>query len=46
MPRYKLTVACTEGAVRLTSLQRAGAKAMAADEFLRGTPVAKGIVLA
>jgi methionyl-tRNA formyltransferase len=41
----KLTVACTEGAVRLTSLQRAGAKAMAADEFLRGTPVKAGTVV-
>jgi methionyl-tRNA formyltransferase len=32
----ELTVACGEGAVRLTELQRAGGKAMRAEEFLRG----------
>lgn len=37
-----LTVACGEGAVRIMELQRAGAKAMKADEFLRGTPLARG----
>jgi methionyl-tRNA formyltransferase len=37
-----LTIACGEGAVRLTVLQRAGKKAMPADEFLRGWPVAAG----
>jgi methionyl-tRNA formyltransferase len=31
-----LTVACGEGAVRILNLQRAGAKPMSADEFLRG----------
>jgi methionyl-tRNA formyltransferase len=31
-----LTVACGEGAVRLTVLQRAGRKPMSAEEFLRG----------
>jgi methionyl-tRNA formyltransferase len=31
-----LTVACGEGAVRLLEVQRAGAKAMSAEEFLRG----------
>jgi len=40
-----LTVACGDGAVRLIELQRAGAKPMAADEFLRGTPVAPATVL-
>jgi methionyl-tRNA formyltransferase len=32
----RLTVACGEGALRLTRLQRAGGKPMAADAFLRG----------
>ncbi|NMG41760.1 methionyl-tRNA formyltransferase [Chelativorans sp. ZYF759] len=32
----QLTVACGESAVRLTQLQRAGGKALAAEEFLRG----------
>ncbi|MCK8780312.1 methionyl-tRNA formyltransferase [Rhizobium sp. NTR19] len=37
-----LTVACAEGAVRLTKLQKAGGKPLAAAEFLRGTPLAAG----
>jgi methionyl-tRNA formyltransferase len=37
-----LTVACGEGAVRLLEVQRAGAKAMSAEEFLRGTQIAPG----
>ena len=37
-----LTIACAEGAVRLTRLQRAGGKALDAADFLRGTPVAAG----
>ncbi|OHV73209.1 methionyl-tRNA formyltransferase [Ensifer sp. LCM 4579] len=37
-----LTIACGEGAVRPTRLQRAGGKALPAAEFLRGTPVAAG----
>jgi methionyl-tRNA formyltransferase len=41
----KLTVACGSGAVRLVQLQRAGRQPMAADEFLRGTPVAPATVL-
>src|SRR5580704_2829504 len=40
----KLTVACGSGAVRLLQLQRAGKQPMAADEFLRGTPVAPATV--
>lgn len=32
----QLTVACGDSAVRLTQLQRAGGKALAAEEFLRG----------
>jgi methionyl-tRNA formyltransferase len=41
----KLTVACGSGAVRLLQLQRAGKQPMAADEFLRGTPVAPATML-
>jgi methionyl-tRNA formyltransferase len=41
----KLTIACDSGAVRLLQLQRAGKQPMAADEFLRGTPVAPATVL-
>jgi methionyl-tRNA formyltransferase len=33
---HRLTVACGEGALRLTRLQRAGGKPMAADALLRG----------
>jgi methionyl-tRNA formyltransferase len=38
----RLTIACAEGAVRLTQVQRAGKQPMATDEFLRGTPVEPG----
>ncbi|MGC1465053.1 MAG: methionyl-tRNA formyltransferase [Pseudolabrys sp.] len=38
----RLTIACGEGAVRLTQVQRAGKQPMMADEFLRGTPVKAG----
>ncbi|MCX8995800.1 methionyl-tRNA formyltransferase [Rhizobiaceae bacterium BDR2-2] len=41
-----LTVACGEGAVRLTTLQKAGGKPLAAVDFLRGTPVPAGTRLA
>jgi methionyl-tRNA formyltransferase len=41
----KLTIACGSGAVGLVQLQRAGKQPMAADEFLRGTPVAPATVL-
>ncbi|EJZ22275.1 methionyl-tRNA formyltransferase [Rhizobium sp. Pop5] len=37
-----LVVACGSGAVRLTRLQKAGGKPLAADDFLRGTPLAAG----
>lgn len=37
-----LTIACGNGAVRLVEVQRAGAKAMKADEFLRGVALSKG----
>ncbi|MCC6947442.1 MAG: methionyl-tRNA formyltransferase [Bradyrhizobiaceae bacterium] len=38
----QLTIACGEGAVRLLQVQKAGAKAMSAEEFLRGTPLQAG----
>ena len=41
----KLTVACGSGAVQLVQLQRAGRQPMAADEFLRGAPIAPATVL-
>ena len=37
-----LTVACGEGAVRLTELQRAGGRPMPADAFLRGARLGRG----
>lgn len=40
-----LTVACGEGAVRLTRLQKAGGKPLDADDFLRGTHLPKGTTL-
>jgi len=39
-----LTVACAEGAVRLVEVQRAGAKAMKAIDFLNGAKVGPGAV--
>jgi len=41
----KLTVACGDGAVRILELQRAGRQPMAAEEFLRGTPIGVGMQL-
>jgi methionyl-tRNA formyltransferase len=41
----RLTIACGEGAVRLLEVQRAGARPMRAEDFLRGTPVVPGTVL-
>jgi len=38
----RLTIACGSGALRLTQVQRAGKQPMSAEEFLRGSPVAKG----
>ena len=40
-----LTIACGEGAVRLTEVQRAGKKPMTADEFLRGVKLRPGTML-
>jgi methionyl-tRNA formyltransferase len=39
------TIACGEGAVRLLELQRAGGKAMQAEDFLRGAGIKKGMRL-
>ena len=38
----QLTLACGEGAVRLTEVQRAGKQPMKADEFLRGAKITPG----
>ncbi len=40
-----LLIACGEGALRLTQLQRAGKGVQAADEFLRGQNIAAGTLL-
>ena len=37
-----ITVACGEGALRLTELQRPGGKRMTAGQFLQGTPIEVG----
>jgi methionyl-tRNA formyltransferase len=42
----RLTIACGGGAVRLVQVQRAGKQPMAAEDFLRGTPVAAGTRIA
>jgi methionyl-tRNA formyltransferase len=41
----RLTIACGEGAVRLTRVQRAGRAAVDAAEFLRGFPLHRGEML-
>ena len=38
----QLTIACSEGAIRIIELQRAGKAPMKAAEFLRGTPLKPG----
>jgi methionyl-tRNA formyltransferase len=38
----QLTIACGEGAIRITELQRAGKAPMKASDFLRGTPLKHG----
>jgi len=42
----RLTIACGNGALRLVEIQRPGRRAMGAEEFLRGYPLAEGAVLA
>jgi methionyl-tRNA formyltransferase len=39
------TIACGDGAVRILELQRAGGRAMGAEEFLRGLPLKPGLRL-
>lgn len=39
----RLTVACESGAIRLVEVQRAGGKPIAAQEFLRGAKLEKGM---
>jgi methionyl-tRNA formyltransferase len=41
----RLTVACGEGAVRLTRVQRAGKTPVSGEAFLRGVPIAAGTIL-
>ena len=41
----QLTVACATGAVRLVEVQRAGGRPAAAQEFLRGAKIEKGMKL-
>ena len=41
----RLTIACGDGAVRLTELQRAGKRPMAAEELLRGYALPQGALL-
>jgi methionyl-tRNA formyltransferase len=41
-----LTIACSDDAVRLVQVQRAGRQPMQAEEFLRGTPVKAGATVA
>jgi methionyl-tRNA formyltransferase len=42
----KLTIACGAGSVRLTQVQRAGRQPMNAQDFLRGTAVKIGTLIA
>ena len=41
----RLTIACGDGAIRIVELQKAGARPMRAEEFLRGTSVRPGFTL-
>lgn len=41
----RLTIACGDGAVRLTQVQRAGKRPMSAEDFLRGVQLAPGAAL-
>jgi methionyl-tRNA formyltransferase len=42
----RLAIACSEGAIRILELQRAGKGAMKAEDFLRGTPLKPPLRLA
>jgi methionyl-tRNA formyltransferase len=39
----RLTIACGKDAVRLLKLQKAGGKALDANDFLRGTAIGAGM---
>ncbi len=41
----RLTIACGQGSIALTHLQRAGKQPVSADAFTRGNPIAAGTVL-
>lgn len=41
----RLSVACGDGVLRFSRLQRAGRAALAVEDFLRGSPIAAGTVL-
>jgi methionyl-tRNA formyltransferase len=41
----RLTIACGDGAIRIVELQKAGARPMRAEEFLRGTSVRPGFAI-
>ena len=41
----RLTIACGEGALRLTEVQRAGKRPMSAEHFLRGVTIRRGTAL-
>jgi methionyl-tRNA formyltransferase len=41
----KLTIACSDGSIRLLELQRPGRKIMPAEELLRGYPLLTGTKL-
>ncbi|EHS49208.1 formyl transferase domain protein, partial [Rhizobium sp. PDO1-076] len=41
-----LGIACGVGAVRLVRLQKAGGKPLSVEDFLRGTPLPPGTVIA
>jgi methionyl-tRNA formyltransferase len=41
-PAAIIVVACGEGALRMTELQKAGGKRLSAANFLRGMPIAVG----
>lgn len=42
----QLAIACGEGAIRILELQKAGSRAMKAEEFLRGLSLPRGAILA
>jgi len=41
----RLTIACGEGALRLTEVQRSGKRPMSAEDFLRGAHLSRGAVV-